>query len=122
MSILFEDLKALFAGLAFTGVVYAVRLFVAKYASPSSANLLDKSVISMMAPKGLAAAVLATIPEMAGVPEGTMIKNITYAVVFFSILLTSVLIIINDKSNKLQGFYSLFFRIRPKPSDENQTN
>jgi NhaP-type Na+/H+ or K+/H+ antiporter len=108
MSILFEDWTAIVNGLIFTGVVYVLRLIVAKYVSPKSANLYDKSVISMMTPKGLAAAVLATIPEMAGVPEGTMIKNITYAVVLFSILVTSILMIINNKSNKLQGFYQLF--------------
>jgi len=124
MSILFEDVKALIVGLAFTGVIYFVRLFVAKSASPKTADLFDKSVISMMTPKGLAAAVLATIPEMAGVPEGTQIKNITYAVVLFSIILTSILIIINDKSDKLQRFYKLFFNIRTKsnPTHENQTN
>ncbi|MDR2907175.1 MAG: cation:proton antiporter [Bacteroidales bacterium] len=108
MSILFEDWTAIVNGLIFTAVVYVLRLIVAKYASPRSANLYDKSVISMMTPKGLAAAVLATIPEMAGVPEGTMIKNITYAVVLFSIVVTSVLMIINNKSNKLQGFYQIF--------------
>jgi NhaP-type Na+/H+ or K+/H+ antiporter len=124
MSILFDDVKALIIGLVFTGVIYIVRLFVAKYSSPKTANLFDKSVISMMTPKGLAAAVLATIPEMAGVPEGTQIKNITYAVVLFSIVLTSILVIINNKSNKLQGFYKVFFNVKSKPTttDENSTS
>jgi NhaP-type Na+/H+ and K+/H+ antiporter len=76
----------------------------------------------MMTPKGLAAAVLATIPEMAGVPEGTMIKNITYAVVLFSIILTSVLTFINDYSDKLQGFYKLFFNLKSKKTNENTDN
>jgi NhaP-type Na+/H+ or K+/H+ antiporter len=119
MSILFEDLTALFAGLIFTGVIYVVRLFVAKYASPSTAGLFDKSVISMMTPKGLAAAVLATIPEMAGVPEGTQIKNITYAVILFSIVVTSILILVNDNSDKLQGFYKLFFGTNAKNKNTN---
>ena len=126
MSIFFEDVRALLAGLIFTGVIYFVRLYVAKFASPKSANLFDKSVISMMTPKGLAAAVLATIPEMGGVPEGTMIKNIAYSVVLFSILLTSILIIINDKSNKLQNFYTLFFGLKRSPAatepGEHETN
>jgi NhaP-type Na+/H+ or K+/H+ antiporter len=62
LSILFEDILALVWGLIFTGVIYFIRLFVAKYASPQTSTLFDKSVISMMTPKGLAAAVLATIP------------------------------------------------------------
>jgi NhaP-type Na+/H+ or K+/H+ antiporter len=108
MSILFDDLRALIAGLIFTAVIYIVRLFIAKFASPKTADLHDKTIISMMTPKGLAAAVLATIPEMAGVPEGTMIKNITYAVVLFSIIVTSFLYIINDNSDTLKKFYKIF--------------
>jgi NhaP-type Na+/H+ or K+/H+ antiporter len=120
MSIRFEDIHALIFGLVFTGVIYVVRLYVAKYASPGNASLFDKSVVSMMTPKGLAAAVLATVPEMVGIPEGTQIKNITYAVLLFSILTTSVLIIINDKSDKLQGFYTMFFKTkRTVPTPEN---
>jgi len=110
MSIVFEDIVAIIWGLILTGVIYALRLFIAKIASPKTANIFDKSVISMMTPKGLAAAVLATIPEMAGIPEGTQIKNIVYAVILFSILTTSILIIVNNQSNKLQGFYSVFFK------------
>ena len=124
MSILFDDMKALIAGLVFTAVIYLVRLFIAKYAAPKSANLYDKTIISIMTPKGLAAAVLATIPEMAGVPEGTMIKNIAYAVILFSIILTSVLIITSDKSKKLKSFYSIFFGENLKlksPKDTKET-
>jgi NhaP-type Na+/H+ or K+/H+ antiporter len=122
MSILFEDITALIIGLIFTGVIYFVRLFIAKYASPKKANSYDKTIISMMTPKGLAAAVLATIPEMAGIPEGTMIKNIAYAVVLFSIILTSFLIIFGDNSDKLKRFYDVFFNVKPKikPANENK--
>ncbi len=109
MSIIFEDVFAIINGLIVTAVVFAIRLMVAKFASPSSATIYDKSIISILAPKGLAAAVLATIPEMVGMPEGTAIKNITYSVVLFTILTSSVLIILNNKSEKLQAFYKMFF-------------
>jgi NhaP-type Na+/H+ or K+/H+ antiporter len=121
MSILFENVLALIAGLIFTGVIYIVRLFVARFAAPKKATVFDKTIISMMTPKGLAAAVLATIPEMAGVPEGAMIKNITYAVVLFSIILTSILIIVNDNTNSLKGFYKMFFHTR-KSKHEHHTH
>jgi NhaP-type Na+/H+ or K+/H+ antiporter len=122
MSILFEDVKALIVGLIFTGVIYIVRLFIAKFSAPKSANVFDKSIISMMTPKGLAAAVLATIPEMAGIPEGTMIKNITYAVVLFSIVVTSFLYIMNDNFSGLKKFYSVFFNEKKNSTHENNTN
>ena len=122
MSILFENVKALIVGLIFTGVIYIVRLLVAKYSAPKTANLYDKSIISMMTPKGLAAAVLATIPEMAGVPEGAMIKSITYAVILFSVILTSILIITSDKSQKLKRFYAIFFGEHLKPKSSKNTS
>ncbi len=108
-SIIFEDSYAIVNGFILTIVLFALRLLVAKFASPPSASVYDKSVISMLAPKGLAAAVLASIPEMVGIPEGTMIKNITYSVVLFTILASSVLIICNNKISKMQAFYALFF-------------
>lgn len=109
LSIIFNDARSLIYGGILTVVMYVIRLFVAKYSSPKSASVFDKSVVSMMSPKGLAAAVLASIPEMVGMPEGTTIKNTVYAIVFFSIVLTSVLILINNKSVSLQNFYAAFF-------------
>ncbi|CDN31320.1 sodium/hydrogen exchanger [Mucinivorans hirudinis] len=109
ISIVYDDTQSLLLGGVVTVVLYVIRLFIAKYRSPQSATLMDKSIISMISPKGLAAAVLATIPAMAGMPEGAAIKNITYAVVFFSIILTSLLIIANNKSRTLQNLYAAFF-------------
>lgn len=109
ISIIYDDITSLLIGASFTFILYIIRLFISKYFSPTSASIMDKSIISMISPKGLAAAVLATIPAMVGMPEGNIIKNIVYAVVFFSILLTSVLIIGNNKYEWLRKFYTAFF-------------
>ncbi|MCL1974384.1 MAG: cation:proton antiporter [Bacteroidetes bacterium] len=110
LSIVFDDLKSILIGLIITGTLYLIRLFVAKIASPKGANSFDKGIIAIMTPKGLAAAVLATIPAQAGMPDGLMIKNITYSVVFFSILATSVLIFLNNRQGGLRRFYNAFFK------------
>lgn len=69
-----------------------------------------------MIPKGLAAAVLATMPEqlniergMEIIPGATTIKYVTYSVVFISILFTSILILLMDRMPLLRRFYSFFF-------------
>lgn len=61
----------------------------------------DRLTVSMMTPKGLASAVLASIPEQVNVsmgynliPGATIIKHVTYAIIFFSIVITSILVLV----------------------------
>jgi NhaP-type Na+/H+ or K+/H+ antiporter len=54
--------------------------------------------MAVMAPRGLAAAVLASLPLQQGIAGGDLIQNSTYAVVLFSILFTSVLVFLQDKT------------------------
>ena len=58
------------------------------------ADFEDKSYISMMAPKGLAAAVLASIPLAYNIPGSEQIIDIVSMVVVFSIILCAVLVIL----------------------------
>lgn len=66
----------------------------------------DFAVMSIMVPKGLAAVVLASIPAQQGIDGGDIIKNITYGVVLFSIVLTSFLVLLMEKTPlvKLYGW------------------
>ena len=56
-------------------------------------SLRDAAITSMMAPKGLAAAVLATLPLQQGVPGGEVIRDVAYMTVLVSISLTAVLVL-----------------------------
>lgn len=109
ISIVFDDINAILAGLLITLAVFVLRFFLTNFLSPKKSTAYDKSIISLMVPKGLAAAVLATIPAHEGVPEGELIKNITYAVVFMSITLTAILIITLNKSVRVKDIYLQFF-------------
>ena len=71
-----------------------------------------------MVPKGLAAVVLATIPLQQQVAGGETIKDITYGVVLISIVMTSFLVLLIEKT-KVSGLYAWilsprFPRLRPK--------
>ena len=55
-------------------------------------NLRDTALTSMMAPKGLAAAVLAGLPLQYGVAGGETIRDTTYMVVLVSIVLCALLV------------------------------
>lgn len=109
ISIPFNNSIALISGLIITVVLLIMRIFIAKFFSPKHSNGFDKSIIGLMIPKGLVAAVLASIPEQVGLPQGDMIKNIVYATVLFSILLCSILIFIIERYPKANIFLRFFF-------------
>ena len=98
LSLEFNEWRAILAGLLITFLLFLGRIVAARFFSPKTAVSFDKTVISMMIPKGLAAAVLAGLPAAAGYVHGAFIKNVTYSVVFFSILFVSLMILLVDKS------------------------
>jgi NhaP-type Na+/H+ or K+/H+ antiporter len=109
ISIPFVNTTALLIGLVITLVLLIMRIFIAKFFSPKSSNVFDKSIISLMIPKGLVSAILASIPEQMGLPQGEMIKYIVYATVFFSILICSIMIFIIERYPKANIILKFFF-------------
>lgn len=119
ISIQFTDWKSLLIGLGITILLYLLRIPIVRASMP----LRDKEVkntdlmyMASMVPKGLAAAVLASIPlqEVLGsFPEefpvslqmAEMIRNVVFSVILFSIIFTSILIPLIEKSPKVQRFY-----------------
>jgi len=85
--------------LILTVVAYALRIPAVKVSIRKALPTKDVSVIAVMAPKGLAAVVLASIPIQQGVPGGDIIKNITYGIIVFSIVLTSILVLVMEKTS-----------------------
>jgi len=86
------------AHLALTAIVMTVLVFAMRtgltrfvYRDPAY-TLRDSAITSMMAPKGLAAAVLAGLPLQYGVAGGETIRDTTYMVVLVSISLCALLV------------------------------
>lgn len=99
-----------FGGLT-TIAVFAVRPFTVR-ASMRSSNTprRDAIIASVLAPKGLAAAVLATVPLQAGVLEGPLIKSITFGVILFSIIIASLLTLFMERPFVANAYLRLFRR------------
>ena len=70
----------------------------------------DASIVAIMVPKGLAAAVLATVPLQEGVLGGELIESVTYGVVLSSIVFTSVMLLLLEKMG-LSTLYIWFFSL-----------
>lgn len=98
----FNNTEALLYGLVITAALFAVR-FALIFSVGHKNTLNDRLVVSMMIPKGLVAAVLASMPEQLNttmgyevVPGATLIKHITYSVIFCSIIITSLLVLVGS--------------------------
>ncbi len=74
--------------------LFLMRIVVTRLTTGDGFTARDLAITSMMAPKGLAAAVLATIPAQHGLAGGNEMRDITYTVVLMSIVLCAVLVAI----------------------------
>ena len=97
ISIKFGQIYLLSIGLVLTMGIYFSRLILVKYLAPKDTSKREAALISFIIPKGLAAAVLAEIPIHMGLDHQSHslfldVQSIVYAVIFFSILLTTILI------------------------------
>lgn len=98
------------AGIAISIVlaVFVVRPFATRLLVHRRVTAYDNSIISVMVPKGLAAAVLAGLPAQYGMVEGADLQAISYNVILYSIILTSVLIPIITKTAIGKGWKAFF--------------
>jgi NhaP-type Na+/H+ or K+/H+ antiporter len=101
-------------GLGITLLLFIARLLVAKFTLPATLSSKSSAIATIMIPKGLASAVLAGIPLQRQMMHGDVVQNIVYAVILWSILLTSVFVILVERTS----FQSFILRMIGKKIDE----
>lgn len=83
-------------------MLISVLIFVTRYIAirllmrPKKYSRLDAMVSVAMGPRGLACAVLATIPLQRGIAGGQWLQDIIFAIIPMSILLTAVLVSLSE--------------------------
>lgn len=116
ISIHFENVFLAVVAIAMVLMTYAMRLGLTRFIFYDAGySLRDAAITSMMAPKGLAAAVLATLPLQYGVVGGEAIRDTTYMVVLASITLTAVLVMLYH-NRFMQRLYARTLN-KPLPSE-----
>jgi NhaP-type Na+/H+ or K+/H+ antiporter len=85
-------------------VASILRVLTVKASIGKSIPVKDASIMAVMIPRGLTAVVLASIPLHQGIPGGELIRNLTCGVVLVSILATSILLLLLDKT-RLARYY-----------------
>ncbi len=103
ISLNFENFYIIALGFLLALFIFIVRIPAILFSVSRSTSKFDASVMAVTAPRGLAPAILALIPIQKGLQGGQAVQDITYSVIFFSILLASLLIflIYNTKVKKL---------------------
>lgn len=98
----------LLLGAILTLIVFVARILIVPVVLPASSPLVDKAVVSVMIPKGLGAAVIATLPFQRGIPEGALIQAVCFTVILFSTLYCAVLFYLIRKGYSIP-FYRLIY-------------
>ena len=108
ISIKFDNLISLLIGLGISFLLLILRIPVVRVSLHSDIKNIsnkDRAFLSMMIPRGLAAAVLATMISQSALPGSERVSNIVFSVIFFSIIFTSVLVPLLEKSKEFRNFY-----------------
>lgn len=87
-------MMGLLAGLVL--LIYAGRALLCRFAfSTADTTRSEAALVSIMAPKGLAAAVLSSLPVEAGVPHADRIQMGVFALILVSITMTSLMVMVH---------------------------
>ena len=71
-------------------LIYVGRIFVTKVTLTKRFSLLDRKVTTVMIPRGLAAAVLATFPLTLGLPNAEAYPQIAFFIIMMSVIITTI--------------------------------
>ncbi len=118
VSIKFADLRLVYIGLALTALIFLIRIPAAWIGLERTTPVRDASLAAIMSPKGLAAVVLASMPLEQALPGGAMLRDITYIVVFLSIVFTSVLSFLVERTSMARFYAMLFYRFGQVPGPD----
>lgn len=118
ISLRLADWWLFLVGLILTAIIYIIRLPIVRFTVSRSTSISDASMLSVVIPRGLAAAVLGSIPFQQGISGGEIIQNIAYSIILISIIVTSLFVFLIDKT-RMAVFYDRFFSHLKSHSDHN---
>lgn len=108
LSMQFNSLYLSMAALLLTVWTLLARLVVVRLTSKNSLSTYDASIVTVMVPKGLAAAVLASLVLQSGLSCAPIIREVAFGVILYSILLVAGLTFMIERK-WLDGFFVYVF-------------
>lgn len=110
ISVRLQDWQWMMLGAAITGFLFLVRIPVVRLSVSRSTSLKDASYMATMIPKGLGAAVLASLPVQQGVEGGEIIQSVVFSIILCSTVLTTVLTFLVEKTH-FSVIYAWIFKM-----------
>lgn len=98
ISVRLQDWHWMMLGAGITGVLFLIRIPVVRMSVPRHTSTSDASFMATMIPKGLGAAVLASLPAQQGVEGGEIIQSVVFSIILCSTVFTTVLTFLVDKT------------------------
>jgi len=117
ISIHFTNMEIIYIGAILTVLFYLVRIVIVWFTIPRTIPVSDAAIVAVMDPKGLAAAVLASMPLEAGIAAGQSIQDITYIVIFFTTLVCSVMVFLLERTAFAGAYRKLFWMFGKEKTD-----
>lgn len=108
ISVHLEDWWMMALGAIITGALFLARIPIVRLSVPSTTATKDASFMATMIPKGLGAAVLASLPAQQGVEGGEMIQSIVFSIILCSTFFTTILTFLMDKTWLYYPYHWIF--------------
>jgi len=86
----FGQIEYIIFGIIATLIIYFGRTILTRISLTNKFSQLDRKVTSVMIPRGLAAAVLATFPLTLGLPNGEAYPQIVFFIIMASVIITTI--------------------------------
>lgn len=99
LSVEFSDYRSMAFAVSLTGILLFSRFAAVRLSVDRTTPKNEALLMSVLVPKGTAAAVLAGLPLQLGIAGGALMQNLSYGVVTFSILFTAALVFLMERTN-----------------------
>jgi len=86
----FGNIEYILFGVVAAIAIYVSRIILVKMTLTQRFSQLDKKVTTIMIPRGLAAAVLATFPLTMGLPNASAYSQIVFSIIMASVIITTL--------------------------------
>lgn len=118
VSLLLNDRGLILLGFVLTALLFLIRIPIVAASVGRAVSAKDASIMAVMIPKGLGAAVLATVPLQQGIEGGEIIQTVTFAMILFSTILTTALVFLISRTRVSRLYESIFAKLSPAAAIE----
>lgn len=119
----FSNWKVVLIAVIISAMIFITRYLAVRWLfSSQKYSRLDAMVSTAMGPRGLACAVVATIPLQKGLEGGQWLQDVVFAVIPLSITLTAVFVALSENEKFRNKFSRLFIKYSDAAMQSNVAN